>query len=82
VITSHNVGVFVGTNQVRIIDHQTLSNILRSSRGDILYVLETLDRKEFEKTCGNCYKILRKESNFGELQVSIPMVGLTKLLVL
>lgn len=80
VITSHNIGVFVASKEARVIDHETLRHILRSSRGDILHLLKLLDKKEFNKICGRCYKILRKETRFGKFRVSIPMVGLSRLL--
>ena len=82
VITSHNIGVFVATDEAKVIDHQTLRYVLRSSRGDILHLLKLLDKKEFGQVCSQCYKILRKEAQFGRFQISIPMVGLTKLLLL
>ena len=82
VITSHNIGVFVATDEAKVIDHQTFRYILRSSRGDILRLLKLLEKKEFNKICKRCYKILRKETQFGKFKISIPMVGLTRLLLL
>jgi len=82
VITSHNVGVFVAQNEAKIIDHQTLRYILRSSNGDILHLLELLNKEKFYEICSRYYKILRRETQFGRLKINMPLVGLTKVLKL
>ena len=82
VITSHNVGVFVARDDAKIIDHQTLSYILQSSKGDILYLLRLLDKEKFNQTCSRCYKILRRKTQFGKFKISMPLVGLVRVLKL
>jgi hypothetical protein len=78
VITSHNTGVFVATDKVKVIDFETLSQILKFSNGDILHLLKLLDRKNMEKICTKNYRILTHESHFGELDIQIPLVGLAQ----
>ena len=80
VITPHNIGVFVAKDEARVIDHQTLRYILKSSKGDILRLLQLLDKDKFEQTCSNCYTVFYKTSQFGKYKIRLPLVGLIKIM--
>jgi len=82
VITSHNVGVFVAQDEAKIIDHRTLRYVLRSSNGDILHLLQLLNKEKFHEICGRYYKILRRKTQFGKFKIDMPLVGLTRVLKL
>ena len=80
VVTSSNLGVLVTQGRNRIVDYQTLESALRVAKGDILVLLDLLDREKWEKEANKCFVVVQQNRRMGDVTIDLPLIGLKRLL--
>ena len=80
VVTSSNLGVLAARGRNRIVDYQTLESALRVAKGDVLVLLELLDREKWEKEANKCFAVVQQNRGMGDVTINLPLIELKKLL--
>lgn len=78
IITSQNIGVFF--EEGVIIDYETLGRILKSSKGDILRILNGLKKDQLIQACKRCSRIRLNKSKIDKYEVQVPQIEIISLL--
>lgn len=80
IITSNNIGVFYSEGDYKIIDWETFNKIVKSSKGDILHILRSLNKELLFESCKKCSDVTWIQSKIGEYEVEIPVISLKSFL--